>query len=99
VAFEEVARVFFDDGVEVFVCCGERVERAGGEGGVEVWLCVGEYGEENLWWESVEVRHAEVGMRDDLGSSWCCDGRSDREMRFGHLGSQLFVRHLARVCC
>jgi len=58
VAFEEVARVFFDDGVEVFVCCGEGVERVGGERGVEVGFCVGEDGEEDLWWERVEVRHA-----------------------------------------
>jgi len=62
VAFEEVARVFFDDGVEMLVCCGEGVERVGGEGGVEVWLRVGEDGEKDFGWETGEVWH--------LG--WCC---------------------------
>lgn len=61
-AFEKVARVFFDYGVEMFVCCGERVERVGGEGGIEGWLGVGEYAEENLRRETGEIRH--------LG--WCC---------------------------
>ena len=72
-AFEEVARVFFDDGVEVLVCCREGVERVGGERGIKVGLGVGEDGEEDFWWESVEVRHAGMGMRNDFGGFWCCD--------------------------
>jgi len=72
VAFEEVARVFFDDGVEMLVCCGEGVERVGGERGVEVGFCVGEDGEEDFGWESVEARHA--AKRECVFGSNRCPG-------------------------
>jgi hypothetical protein len=56
-AFEEVARVLFDDGVELFVCFGERIERVGREGEVTNGLGVGEDVEEDFWWQSIETGH------------------------------------------
>jgi hypothetical protein len=68
-SFEQVARVFFDNGVEVFVCRCEGVEGVGAEGRVQVRLGVGEDVKKDFWGKSIEVRH--VG---DLGELlWCCD--------------------------
>jgi hypothetical protein len=49
-AFEQVARVFLDDGVELFVCFRERVEWVGWEVWAAGGLGVGEDVEEDLGW-------------------------------------------------
>jgi hypothetical protein len=66
--FEQVARVFFDNGIEVFVCRCEGVEGVGAEGGVQVWLGVGEDIKKYFWGKSLELRH--VGDLAELLVSW-----------------------------
>ena len=56
-AFEEVARVFFDHGIELFASSGERIERVRCEVEIAYGLGVREDVEENLWWEGVETAH------------------------------------------
>lgn len=56
-AFEEVARVFFDHGIELFIGSGERIERIRREVEIADGLGVREDIEENLWWEGVETAH------------------------------------------
>ena len=77
-ALEEVARVFFDHGIELFIGSGERIERIRREVEIADGLGVREDIEENLWWEGIETVHVmgqdsratavKVAMRSALGS-------------------------------
>jgi hypothetical protein len=57
-AFEEVARVFFYYGVELFVRFGERIEWVGVESKVVDGLSIGEDVEQNLWGKCIKTSHA-----------------------------------------